>query len=147
MGSSHSYVTDPNAFATGVEENVDEGRWKAYDYVVVGGGTAGSVLASRLSEDPNVTVLLIEAGDSHEKEFLTRLPLGWAQIMKSHMDWDYQTVNQPRAGNRQHDVPRGKVLGGCCSINALIYQHCSPEDFDEWERLGATGWSYKDLHP
>ncbi|KAI0290299.1 GMC oxidoreductase [Russula brevipes] len=147
MGSSHSYLTNPNAFATEVKENDDRNNWKSYDYVIVGGGTAGSVLASRLSEDPDVTVLLIEAGNSHEKEFLTRIPLAWPQILKTPIDWDYQTVDQLRAGSRQHDVPRGKVLGGCSSINALIYQHCSPEDFDEWERLGATGWSYHDLHP
>ncbi|KAH9958741.1 GMC oxidoreductase [Russula dissimulans] len=119
MGSSYSYVTDPNVFATESKGSDDRTHWKAYDYIIVGGGTAGSVLASRLSEDPNVTVLLIEAGKG------------------------------PRAGNRPrpHDVPRGKVLGGCSSINALIYQHCSPEDFDEWERLGATGWGYKGLNP
>ncbi|KAN0142076.1 GMC oxidoreductase [Lactarius tabidus] len=149
MGSSHSYVSDPSICATEVKgkDNSDQDSWKAYDYVIVGGGSAGSVLASRLSEDPNVTVLLIEAGDNHEKEFLTQIPLAWPKILKSPIDWDYKSVTQPRAGNRTHDVPRGKVLGGCSSINALMYQHCSPEDFDEWERLGATGWSYKDLHP
>ncbi|KAI9454085.1 GMC oxidoreductase, partial [Russula earlei] len=145
MGSSYSYVTDPNAFATDAKD--DRSHWKSYDYVIVGGGTAGSVLASRLSEDPNVTVLVIEAGNSNDKVLLTRIPLAWPQILKSPVDWNYQTVNQPHAGNRPHDVPRGKVLGGTSSINALIYQHCSPEDFDEWERLGAAGWGYKDLHP
>ncbi|KAH9966190.1 GMC oxidoreductase [Lactifluus volemus] len=146
MGSSHSYVSDPNIFATEFKGN-DDKNWRAYDYVIVGGGTAGSVLASRLSEDPNVTVLLLEAGDSYTKAFLTQVPLAWPKLLKSSIDWDYQTVNQPRAGDRTHDVPRGKVLGGCSSINGLIYQHCSHEDFDEWERLGAAGWSYKDLHP
>ena len=135
MGSSHSYVTDPNAFATEVKESDDSSQWKTYDYVIVGGGqlrhesrlewlcsadikprqgTSGSVLASRLSEDPNVTVLLLEAGNrcatltlicreitnlksriivfSHEKEFLTRIPLAWPQILKSPMDWGYQTT-------------------------------------------------------
>lgn len=147
MGSSHSYVTDPNAFATEVNENDDRSHWRSYDYVVVGGGTAGSVLASRLSEDPNASILLIEAGNSHEKESFTRIPLAWPEILKSSIDWNYQTVNQPLAGNREHDIPRGKVLGGTSAINALLYQHCSPEDYDEWERLGATGWGYKDLHP
>ncbi|KAF8258550.1 GMC oxidoreductase [Lactarius quietus] len=148
MGSSHSYVSDPSVCATEVKgKDNDRNSWKAYDYVIVGGGSAGSVLASRLSEDPSVTVLLIEAGNNHEKEFLTQIPLAWPKTLKTPIDWDYKTVTQPRAGNRPHDVPRGKVLGGCSSINALIYQHCSPEDFDEWERLGATGWSYKDLHP
>jgi choline dehydrogenase len=148
MGSSHSYVSDPSVCATEVRgKDDDRNNWKAYDYVIVGGGTAGSVLASRLSEDISVTVLLIEAGNNYEKEFLTRIPLAWPKTLKTSIDWDYKTVTQPRAGNRPHDVPRGKVLGGCSSINALIYQHCSPEDFDEWERLGATGWNYKDLHP
>jgi len=148
MGSSHSYVSDPSVCATEVKgKDNDRDSWKAYDYVIVGGGSAGSVLASRLSEDPGVTVLLIEAGNNHEKEFLTKVPLAWPKTLKTSIDWDYKTVTQPRAGNHPHDVPRGKVLGGCSSINALLYQHCSPEDFDEWERLGATGWSYKDLHP
>ncbi|KAI0295100.1 GMC oxidoreductase [Multifurca ochricompacta] len=145
MGSSHSYLSDPTSFATEVKgKNEDSNSWKAYDYVIVGEVcTAGSVLAARLSEDPNVTVLLIEAGTSHEKQFLTQIPLAWPKILKSSIDWDYQTVTQPRAGNRQHDVPRGKVLGGSSAINALIYQHY----FAEWESLGATGWGYKDLYP
>ncbi|KAH9017381.1 GMC oxidoreductase [Lactarius pseudohatsudake] len=148
MGSSHSYVTDPNVCATEVKgKDDDRNKWKAYDYVIVGGGSAGSVLASRLSEDPGVTVLLIEAGNNHEKELLTHIPLAWPKILKTSIDWDFKTVTQPRAGNHPHDCPRGKVLGGCSAINAMMYQHCSPDDFDEWERLGATGWSYKDLHP
>ncbi|KAI9451422.1 GMC oxidoreductase [Lactarius psammicola] len=146
MGSSHSYISDPSVCATEVKgKDHERNSWKAYDYVIVGGGTAGSVLASRLSEDSGVTVLLIEAGNNHEKEFLTHIPLAWPKTLKTSIDWDYKSVIQPRAGDHPHDVPRGKVLGGCSAINALIYQHCSPEDFDEWERLGATGWSYKDL--
>ncbi|KAI0270491.1 GMC oxidoreductase [Gloeopeniophorella convolvens] len=148
MGASHSYVSDPHAFASEVhDKSADSSSWKAYDYVIVGGGTAGSVLASRLSEDPNVSVLLIEAGTSHEKAFMTQIPLAWPKLLKTAVDWDYKTVTQTRAGNRLHTVPRGKVLGGSSAINALIYQHCSPEDFDEWERMGAVGWGYKDLHP
>ncbi|KAI9435467.1 GMC oxidoreductase [Lactarius indigo] len=148
MGSSHSYVSDPSICATEIKgKDDDRNSWKAYDYVIVGGGSAGSVLASRLSEDPGVTVLLIEAGNNHEKELLTHIPLAWPKTLKTSVDWDFKTVTQPRAGNRPHDCPRGKILGGCSGINAMMYQHCSPDDFDEWERLGATGWGYKDLHP
>ncbi|KAI0045893.1 GMC oxidoreductase [Auriscalpium vulgare] len=146
MGASHSFLSDLSQFATPVSGD-REAKGREYDYVIAGGGTAGCVLASRLSEDPNVTVLLIEAGGSHEKELFTRLPLGWPQAVKTHLDWQFQSVPQSRSANRQFAVPRGKVLGGTSSINALIYQRCSPEDFEEWVRLGAAGWGYEDILP
>ncbi|KAH9003786.1 GMC oxidoreductase [Lactarius hatsudake] len=105
MGSSYSYVTDPSVCATEVKGKTTT--------ETTGKRSAGSVLASRLSEDPGVTVLLIEAGNNHEKEFLTHIPLAWPKIMKTPIDWDFKTVTQPRAGNHPHTCPRGKVLGGC----------------------------------
>ncbi|EIM79458.1 GMC oxidoreductase [Stereum hirsutum FP-91666 SS1] len=150
MGSSQSYLTNPSHWATPVTEGTaeaDTGKWKEYDYVIVGGGTAGCVLASRLSEDAGTTVLLIEAGNSHEKEYLTRIPLAWPKLLKSRVDWDYETTPQKHANDRVLPIPRGKVVGGTSSINALLFQHCAPEDFDEWVKLGAEGWSYEELRP
>ncbi|KAI0066056.1 GMC oxidoreductase [Artomyces pyxidatus] len=151
MGSSHShYVSDPGEFATQATDRTDKGaqkKRKAYDYVIVGGGTAGCVLASRLSEDPSVTVLLIEAGTSHEKEIFTRIPLAFPRALRTHIDWAFESIPQIRASNRSLVIPRGKVLGGSSAINALIYQRCSPEDFEQWVNLGAAGWGYSDIQP
>ncbi|KAI0045900.1 GMC oxidoreductase [Auriscalpium vulgare] len=148
MGLSHSsglYVSDPATFAT--PANAPEEDWRQYDYVVVGGGTAGCVLASRLSEDLNATVLLIEAGTSHEHEIYTRIPLAWPRAIKTHLDWAYESTPQVRGAERNLVIPRGKVLGGSSALNALIYQRCSPEDFEEWVKLGALGWGYEDIKP
>ncbi|KAH7886400.1 GMC oxidoreductase [Phlebopus sp. FC_14] len=139
MGSSFSkppYVRDASTVAE-----------REYDYIIVGGGTAGCVLASRLSEDPSVSVLVVEAGGSHDKERLSKIPLAAAQLLKSKRDWSYVTEPQQALNGRQINYARGKMLGGSASINALVYQHCSPSDFDEWERMGAKGWGYKYLAP
>ncbi|KAH7911487.1 GMC oxidoreductase [Hygrophoropsis aurantiaca] len=120
---------------------------KLYDYVIVGGGTAGCVLASRLSEDVNVSVLLVEAGDNHVGELFSKIPVAYPRLLKSSRDWGYKTIPQKALNDRVIDCPRGKIMGGSASINALVYQHCSPSDFDEWESKGATGWNYKALAP
>ncbi|GAA5943560.1 hypothetical protein JCM10213_008904 [Rhodosporidiobolus nylandii] len=120
---------------------------KEFDYVICGGGTAGCVLASRLSEDPNVTVLLIEAGESDQKQLFSKVPAGWGNLWKTPAEWNYSTIPQPTLDGRELYQPRGKMLGGCSAINAQIYQHCSPEDYDLWVERGATGWGYSDLKP
>ncbi|GAA5843805.1 hypothetical protein JCM11251_001805 [Rhodosporidiobolus azoricus] len=120
---------------------------KVFDYVICGGGTAGCVLASRLSEDPNVKVLLIEAGESDQKELNSRIPAGFGNLFKTHVDWDYTSTPQPGLDGRELYFPRAKMLGGCSSMNAQIYQRCAPADFDGWAANGATGWSYADLKP
>ncbi|KAK0224315.1 GMC oxidoreductase [Armillaria fumosa] len=152
MGSSHSKATSANLGSVATEVNAsassgDANNWKSYDYVVVGGGTAGCVLASRLSENPDVTVLLVEAGKSHEGDLLTSIPLAFSKIFKTDVDWDYETTPQNALGQRAIYWPRGKILGGTSSINCSIYHRCARDDFDEWNRLGASGWSYKDLLP
>ncbi|KAJ7584168.1 GMC oxidoreductase [Mycena floridula] len=121
--------------------------WKSYDYVIVGGGTAGSVLASRLSEDRNITVLVIEPGKTHQGDLLTAIPLAFSKLFKSEVDWDYATTPQKVLNGRAIPIPQGKILGGTSSINCLIYDRCASSDFDEWARLGATGWAYKDILP
>lgn len=143
MGTSHSYISDPAKYAA----PVDAEKWIEYDYVIIGGGTAGSVLASRLTEAPATSVLLIEAGGPQENEILTKIPLGWPKALRTSIDWNFISVPQVRGANRKVAIPRGKVVGGTSSINALIYQRCSPEDFDQWVKLGATGWGYKELLP
>ncbi|KDQ57648.1 aryl-alcohol oxidase [Jaapia argillacea MUCL 33604] len=134
--SQNRLLTDPNEFAN-----------SSYDYVIVGGGTAGCVLASRLSEDPHTKVLLVEAGGSHQSELFAKIPVAAAQLLRTSKDWGYSTVPQPALNNREVYYARGKLLGGSGSINALVYQHCSPSDYDEWEKKGATGWGYRDLAP
>ncbi|TFK35709.1 GMC oxidoreductase [Crucibulum laeve] len=149
MGGKHSKViqSDPSLFATANDQGDRTSKWKSYDYVIVGGGAAGCVLASRLSEDANNTVLLIEAGKSNEKEFLSKIPFAFSKMLRTAVDWDFLTTPQAKSNQREIYFPRGKILGGSSSINALIHMHCSPEDFDGWARNGAEGWSYIDLHP
>ncbi|GAA5943590.1 hypothetical protein JCM10213_008914 [Rhodosporidiobolus nylandii] len=139
--------SDPTA-VVGEGAKVNEaGEGKVFDYVICGGGTAGCVLASRLTEDPTVTVLLIEAGESDQKQLFSKVPAGWPNLWKTSADWDLSTTPQAQLNNRELYQPRGKMLGGCSAINAQIYQHCSPEDYDLWVERGATGWGYSDLKP
>ncbi|KAI1795251.1 GMC oxidoreductase [Ganoderma leucocontextum] len=121
--------------------------WPTYDYIIVGGGTAGCVLAARLSEDRRTTVLLIEAGKDFYDALPTKIPFSFSNIFRTDLDWDTDTIPQRELNNRETYWPRGKVLGGTSSTNALIYHRCSPSDFDEWVALGAEGWSYNDLNP
>ncbi|KAJ6506186.1 GMC oxidoreductase [Mycena vitilis] len=138
-------VSGPFKVATPVSETEtgftpERKSWKTYDYIVCGGGTAGCVLASRLSENPDATVLLIEAGKSHKGNFLSRIPLVFMQLLPTAANWGYKTVPQPALGNRQASWDRGKILGGTSAINASVYQRCSPENFSNWVKAGAEGW-------
>ncbi|MBS0337334.1 MAG: GMC family oxidoreductase N-terminal domain-containing protein [Proteobacteria bacterium] len=118
-----------------------------FDYVIVGGGSAGCVLAARLSEDPAVRVCLVEAG-AQDDSVLVKVPLGAAVILPSKIrNWAFQTVPQPGLGGRRGYQPRGRTIGGSSSINAMIYMRGHPSDYDEWAALGATGWAWKDVLP
>ena len=118
-----------------------------YDYVIVGAGSAGCVLASRLSENPDARVLLLEAGPPDSADEI-HIPAAINLLFKTGYDWDYQTVPQDRAGGRSIYWPRGKVLGGSSSINAMIYIRGNRHDYDSWrDDYGCEGWGYTDLLP
>jgi len=109
-----------------------------YDYVVVGAGSAGCVLAARLSEDPDVRVALIEAGGPDTAQEI-HVPAAFPQLFKSALDWDLDSDPEPGLGGRRAYLPRGKVFGGCSSINAMIYIRGNRADYDGWAAAGATG--------
>ncbi|MDT5340200.1 MAG: choline oxidase, partial [Mycobacterium sp.] len=117
-----------------------------FDYVIAGGGTAGCVLAARLSEDPDVTVCLVEAGPTDVGD-ANILPLSeWMHLLDSGYDWDYPVEPQER-GNSFMRHARAKVLGGCSSHNSCIAFWPPAEGLDEWEAMGATGWGAKGVLP
>ena len=114
-----------------------------YDYVIVGAGSAGCVLANRLSEDPDVSVLLLEAGGPDTND-LVHLPAAFSALYRTAQDWDHSTIYEPYANDRRIYLPRGRVLGGSSSINAMIYIRGNAADYDGW---GVPGWTFDDLLP
>jgi choline dehydrogenase len=118
-----------------------------YDYVIVGAGSAGCVLAARLSEEHACEVLVLEAGGG-DRSAKIRIPAAWIALLKSRYDWDYSTVAQHHAGEREIYLPRGRTLGGSSAINAMIYIRGNRADYDIWrDRYGCTGWGYADVLP
>ena len=118
-----------------------------FDYVVIGSGSAGGVIAARLTEDPNVSVLLLEAGPEDDDDMI-HLPAGFSALFKTKWDWGYQTTPQKQLAGRRADWPRMKALGGCSSMNAMIYIRGNRADYDEWrDAYGADGWGYDDVLP
>ncbi|MFF0050756.1 GMC family oxidoreductase [Streptomyces sp. NPDC005498] len=119
---------------------------QVYDYVIVGAGTAGCVLAARLSEDSDVKVLLLEAGAAEPLDLMA-VPPAWPALMGTEADWADHTVPQPGADGLVVPWPRGRGLGGSSSINALCFLRGHFSSYDAWEQQGASGWSYQDLLP
>ena len=118
-----------------------------YDYIILGAGSAGCVLANRLSLDPSNRVLLLEAGGT-DRRFFIQMPIGYGKTYhQKAVNWMYMTEPSPDADNKPSYWPRGKVLGGSSSINAMVYVRGNPRDFDEWSELGNTGWSYNEVLP
>ena len=120
---------------------------QGYDYVIVGGGSAGCVLAARLSEDPSASVLLLEAGgkDSH---YLIHMPVGFAKMTSGPHTWGFNTAPQKHAENREIPYAQARVIGGGSSINAEVFTRGNPVDYDRWaEDLGCDGWSFADVQP
>ncbi|EGO24432.1 hypothetical protein SERLADRAFT_449204 [Serpula lacrymans var. lacrymans S7.9] len=117
-----------------------------YDVIIVGGGTSGCVLASRLTEDPSIRVLLIEAGGSGKALVESRTPSGYGRLLRSGVDYNLYTEPQVHAGNKKKFWPRARLLGGCSSINAQMAQYGSPSDFNEWSQItGDDSWSWENF--
>ncbi len=118
-----------------------------HDYVIVGAGSAGAVLAARLSEDPNMRVLLLEAGPEPDADEIS-IPVAFSALFKTKWDWNYSTTEQKQLHSRRAYWPRMKALGGCSSMNAMIYIRGNRADYDAWrDDFGASGWGYDDLLP
>ncbi|KAG5730944.1 Alcohol dehydrogenase [acceptor] [Termitomyces sp. T112] len=139
LGSS-KYVTDSSRFAQRVG---DVNTAQAFDFIIIGGGTAGCVLASRLSENPNFRVLVLEAGGSGKNLIFTRIPSAFTLLFHTKHIYELHTEKQASAHNRSVYWPRGKMLGGCSSVNAEMAQYGAPGDFDEWARItGDDSWAW-----
>lgn len=118
-----------------------------FDFVVVGGGSGGCVLGGRLTEDPSSSVCLLEAGGRGDGT-LVRMPVGAVTMIPTHLNnWAFETVPQPGLGGRRGYQPRGRALGGSSAINAMVYIRGHRGDYDDWARMGATGWSYDEVLP
>jgi choline dehydrogenase len=118
-----------------------------FDYVIVGAGSAGCVLANRLSADPDMRVLLLEAGGKDNYHWI-HIPVGYLYCMNNpRTDWLFSTEEEPGLNGRALAYPRGKVLGGCSSINGMIYMRGQSRDYDQWRQLGNTGWGWDDVLP
>jgi choline dehydrogenase len=120
---------------------------REFDYIVVGAGSAGCVLANRLSEDPGTTVLLVEAGGRDASRWI-HIPAGFVKTLDDPaVNWRFETEPCPMSGNRPIPIPRGKVLGGSSSINGMLYVRGQQRDYDQWAQLGNRGWSFDDVLP
>lgn len=120
---------------------------KRYDVIVAGAGSAGCALAYRLAASTDLNVLLLEAGGA-DRNPLLHIPLGFAFLLKpNRYNWNYRTAPEPGLQQREVDLPRGKVLGGCSSINGMVYVRGQAEDYDRWAALGNEGWSFREVLP
>lgn len=150
------FLQNAALFSTGLGTSLTHARFASarsrkhgmdqYDYIVIGAGSAGSVVANRLTKDPETRVLLLEAGSPDTKPEI-QVPSAWPTLLGSEVDWAYFTEGEPYLNNRKIFSPRGKVLGGTSSINAMIYIRGNSRDYNSWQALGNQGWSYEDVLP
>lgn len=135
MGSYDTTLSvDPESFCS-----------QPFDYLIVGGGTAGLVVATRLSENPNIRVGVLEAGPAAFDEPLINIPGRFGESLGTKYDWKFETTPQAGIGGRQLPWPRGKVLGGTSALNFMTWNRGCREDYDAWEALGNGGWGWNDL--
>lgn len=118
---------------------------RTFDYLIIGGGTAGLVVAARLSEDAQVTVGIIEAGSASFDMLAINVPGRYGETLGTHNDWQYETTPQPGLRGRKVPWPRGKILGGTSALNFMAWNRPCREDLDAWEELGNKGWAWDDL--
>jgi 4-pyridoxate dehydrogenase len=143
----YKIITRRNASDQEKKEDLGMTNGKSFDYIIVGAGSAGCILAARLSEDADVKVLLLEAGGK-DSDPLIHIPLGMGKMHEHRMhDWGYDGEPEPRMNNRVIEAMRGKVIGGSSSINVMAYVRGHRGDYDRWAQKGATGWSYSDIVP
>jgi len=118
-----------------------------YDFIIVGAGSAGCALAARLARGQGGSVALVEAGP-HDRNPWIHIPVGYYRTKSNpRLTWGYRTEPEPQLNDRRINWPRGKVMGGCSSINGLLYIRGQPEDYDSWAAMGATGWGWSDMLP
>ena len=120
---------------------------ESYDYIVIGAGTAGCVMANRLAADRSTRVLLLEAGGSDNYHWV-HIPVGYLYCINNpRTDWCFTTAKEEGLNGRSLSYPRGKVLGGCSSINGMIYMRGQAYDYDQWRQMGCEGWGWDDVLP
>ena len=123
------------------------GLQPAFNYIIIGAGSAGCTLANRLTADPNTRVLVLEAGGWDRHPYL-KLPLGWGKVLLNRMyDWGYDSEPEAATGDRRIEVARGKVVGGSSSINAMAYVRGNRADYDRWASYGLPDWSFENVLP
>jgi choline dehydrogenase-like flavoprotein len=118
---------------------------REFDYLILGGGTAGLVVAARLSEDPSISVGVLEAGGLPPQIPAINVPGRFGEGIGTDIDWQYETIAQPALKNRKLPWPRGKVLGGSSALNFMVWNRPNREDLDAWRDLGNEGWGWDDM--